>query len=350
MFLISRGRQRVERGKRKEGAMNGLLFIDDEEGIRRSIIRALRNEPYRVYTADNGETGMGVLRENLPYIDMVISDYKMPGRNGVETLADIGLVHPEITKIILTGYATMEAAIQAINNGVDGFLTMPFDNVELRAKIHEISVRKHLKQFVPEQIYKEMDIHQGTLRNKYHKVSVLFSDIRGFTRMSQNIPPEALADFLNYRYFTPMGEIAFQYNGTTDKHVGDSMMVVYGSPVSHTDDALMAVRSAIAMQQKAREIDARLVRKNGLRLKIGIGISTGKVFSGVLGSLRKKEFTSIGMAVNIAARLQSIAQQEEILITRKTLDSTAGGISAEPLHPVYVKGLDEPIEVYRVKG
>jgi adenylate cyclase len=328
--------------------MNGLLFIDDEEGIRRSIVRALRDEPYRVYTAGNGDIGMTVLKENLPYIDMVISDYKMPGRNGVETLADIGMLHPEITKIILTGYATLEAAVEAINNGVDGFLTKPFDNVELRAKIHEISVRKHLKQFVPEQIYNEMDIHQGSLRNKYHQVSVLFSDIRGFTRMSRDIPPEALADFLNYRYFTPMGEIAFQHNGTTDKHIGDSMMVVFGSPVNHSDDALMAVRSALAMQAKAREIDGRLIRKNGLRLRIGIGISTGKVFSGVLGSLRKKEFTCIGMAVNIASRLQRIARQEEILITRETLELAGGAISAEPLHPVDVKGLDEPIEVYRV--
>jgi adenylate cyclase len=126
------------------------------------------------------------------------------------------------------------------------------------------------------------------------------------------------------------------------------MMVVYGSPVNHSDDALMAVKSALAMQEKARKIDRRLIRKNGLRLRIGIGISTGKVFSGVLGSLRKKEFTSIGMAVNIAARLQSIAQEEEILITRETLELTDGAISAEPLHPVYVKGLDEPIEVYRV--
>ncbi|MCG6908889.1 MAG: response regulator [Deltaproteobacteria bacterium] len=328
--------------------MNGLLFIDDEEGIRRSIVRALKDEPYRVYTAGNGEDGMDVLKENLPYIDMVISDFKMPGWNGVETLAHIGALHPEITKIILTGYATMEAAIQAINNGVDGFLTKPFDNVELRAKIHEISVRKHLKQFVSEQIYREMDVYRGDLRNKYHQVSVLFSDIRGFTRMSSDISPEALADFLNYRFFTPMGEIAYHHHGTTDKLIGDSMMVVYGSPVSHDNDALMAVRSAVKMQRKAREIDDGLFRKNGMRMRIGIGISTGKVFSGVLGSLRKKEYTSIGMAVNIAARLQSIAQKGEVLITRETLELTGGEIEAESLHPVYVKGLDDPIEAYRV--
>ena len=83
--------------------MNGLLFIDDEEGIRRSILRALRDEPYRVYTAYNADSGMRVLSDNLPYIDMVISDYKMPGRNGIETLAAVGSRHPEITRIILTG-------------------------------------------------------------------------------------------------------------------------------------------------------------------------------------------------------------------------------------------------------
>jgi len=330
--------------------MNGLLFIDDEAGIRRSIKRALRDEPYRVYTADSGDSGMRVLSENLPYIDMVISDYKMPGRNGLETLTAVGSMHPEITRIILTGYATLEAAIGAINKGLDGFLTKPFDNIELRAKINEISVRKHLKQFVPEQVYNEMDSYQGTLRYRYHKVSVLFCDIRGFTRMSQDLSPEALADFLNFKFFTPMGEVAHQHKGTTDKHIGDSMMVVYGSPVAHNDDALMAVRSAMAMQTRAREIDAGLVSKNGLRLKIGIGISTGKVFSGVLGSLRRKEFTSIGMAVNVAARLQNIARGDEILITRETLEQIDDSISAEPMHPVYVKGLDHPIEVYRVRA
>ena len=329
--------------------MNGLLFIDDEEGVRRSILRALKKEPYKTYAAKNGKEGIEFIKQNLSKIATVISDYKMPGLDGLETLSIIGSINPEITRIILTGYATMEAAIMATNEGIDGFLTKPFDNIELRAKIHEISVKKHLKQFVPEQVYKEIEASPLSLTPRFHEVSILFSDIRGFTKMSQDVPPEAIASFLNNKYFSPMGEIAYKHNGTVDKHIGDSIMVVFGSPVAHSDDAVRAVRSAIAMQQKAKEIDGSLDNQDGLRLKIGIGISTGKVFSGILGSLRKKEFTSIGMAVNIAARLESMAGEGEILINKNTFKKIEGQIDAEPLPPATFKGVTEPVEIYRIK-
>jgi len=329
--------------------MNGLLFIDDEEGVRRSILRALKKETYKTYAAENGEKGIEFIKQNISEIATVISDYKMPGLDGLETLSIIGSINPEITRIILTGYATMEAAIMATNEGIDGFLTKPFDNVELRAKIHEISVRKHLKQFIPEQVYNEIEASPIALRPRFHEVSILFSDIRGFTKMSQKVSPDAIAAFLNDSYFTPMGEIAYKYNGMVDKHIGDSIMVVFGSPVAHSDDAIMAVKSAIAIQQKAKEIDSSVNKRNGLRLKIGIGISTGKVFSGILGSLRKKEFTSIGMAVNIAARLENMAKEGEILINESTFKKIEGQINVEPLTPAKFKGIREPVKIYSIK-
>ncbi len=330
--------------------MNGLLFIDDEEGIRRSITRALKREPYKTYTAKNGEDGIEFFKEKISKISTVISDFKMPGLDGLETLSIIGSMNPETTRIILTGYATMEAAISATNNGIDGFLTKPFDNLELRAKIHEISVKKYLKQFIPEQVYQEIYNSPEALEPRYHEVSILFSDIRGFTHMSEGVSPKTIATFLNNYYFTPMGEVAYRHNGTMDKHIGDSMMVAFGTPVSHNNDAIMAVKSAIEMQEKAKEIDNKLRKKVGLRLKIGIGISTGKVFSGILGSLRKKEFTSIGMAVNIADRLQGLAKEDEILISESTFQKLSGEIEAEALPPVTVKGVSEPITAFRVSG
>jgi adenylate cyclase len=244
-------------------AMNGLLFIDDEEGIRRSIVRALDKEPYEVFTAGDGHSGIDILKRHLSQIRTVISDYRMPDIDGLRTLMAVYQLNPEITRIILTGYASVETAIEATNQGIDGFLTKPFDNTELRAKIRDISIRKYLRQFVPESVYQEINHSAGILKPRYHEVSILFSDIRGFTRMSRNIEPETLASYLNDYFFTPMGEIAHHYNGTVDKHIGDSMMVVYGAPISHKDDAFMAVKSAVAMQVKAREINAHIQKENG---------------------------------------------------------------------------------------
>ncbi|UCD33160.1 MAG: adenylate/guanylate cyclase domain-containing protein [Desulfobacterales bacterium] len=119
--------------------------------------------------------------------------------------------------------------------------------------------------------------------------------------------------------------------------------------MAQEDDTIQAVKAGIAMQKQAKAIDKTLGRKNGLRLKIGIGISTGQVFSGILGSLRIKEFTSIGMPVNIAARLQGLAKAGEVLISDVTHQKIGEGLDVEALPPVVVKGVSEPITVYRVK-
>ncbi len=333
--------------------MNGLLFIDDEEGVRRSVSRALKKEPYDLFIAEDGETGIEMVAKKRLGITTVVSDYRMPGLDGLETLAAIGEMNPEMTRIILTGYATMEAAIEATNQGIDGFLTKPFNNQSLRASIRGISVKKYLRQFVTEQVYKQLQSSSGTLAPAFHEVTVLFVDIRGYTGMSQNVSPERLANFLNESYFTPLGEVAHGYGGIVDKHLGDGIMVVFGALGPHSDDPLRAVGSAVAMQKAARDIDLKLSRRNGLRLKIGVGISTGTVFSGILGSIRKKEFTSIGMAVNIASRLQALAAPGEILISARTRrmicqSRRSPAVSIRALKPARVKGLDRPIKVYRV--
>ena len=319
--------------------MNGLLFIDDEEGVRRSLKRALKKEPYKTYTAENGEAGIEFIKARPTDITTVISDYKMPGLDGLKTLAIIGGINPEITRVILTGYATMEAAIQDTNEGIDGFLTKPFDNFELRAKINEINVRRHLKQLVSPQIYREIENNPKALEPRSHDATILFTDIRGFTPMSANVAPGTLATFLNNDYFTPLGEIAHHYNGTVDKHIGDSIMVVYGAPISHDDDVLRAVESAVAMQREATRIDARLKQHNGMRLRMGVGIATGEVVSGIFGSMRKKEFTAFGMPVNIASRLQHLAQAGEIVICEITLGQVAGRFNVQKTPPLAVKGI-----------
>jgi len=180
----------------------------------------------QAHTASNGHEGIEFVKKNANQVVTVVSDYKMPGLDGLQTLSAISAIDPEITRIILTGYTTMEAAISATNAGINGFLTKPFDNIELRAKIKEIWVRKHLRQFVSEQIYAEINKSPVSLLPRFHEVTILFSDIRDFTRLSQRMSPEELVHFLNNYYFSPLGDIAYQYKGTLDKHIGDSMMVM----------------------------------------------------------------------------------------------------------------------------
>jgi adenylate cyclase len=207
-------------------------------------------------------------------------------------------------------------------------------------------LRKHLRQFVPEQIFQLIEASSGSLQPASHEATILFSDIRGFTSMIQHAAPDAVAAFLNECYFAPMGEIAYRFNGIVDKHIGDSIMLVFGAPLPQPDDACRAVKAAVAMQQKARQIDCQLAAANGFRLKTGIGIATGQVFSGLIGSLRRKEFTVIGPTVNVAARLQHQAGPWEIIISAAT--HAKSHAVAERLPSVQVKGIDQAIEVYRV--
>src|SRR3990172_5086402 len=186
--------------------MIGLVVVDDEEGVRRSLRKVLEGDGYNVLLAENGEQAINIVGNNGRAIETVISDYKMPGIDGLETLTAIGRINPEITRIMLTGYATMESAIEAVNEGIDGFLTKPFENNELKAKVREYTLKKRLKQFVSEQIFRELQ-RGNNIQPRRQIVSVVFSDIRGFSAMAETMDPEALADTLNYRYFTPLDNI-----------------------------------------------------------------------------------------------------------------------------------------------
>src|SRR3972149_2521749 len=121
--------------------MIGLIIADDEEGVRRSLSKVLERDGYLIFPAADGEEAIRIVQGNDKNIETVISDFKMPGLNGLETLKEIGRLNPEITRIMLTGYATMESAIESLNAGIDGFLTKPFENIELRAKVREYNIK-----------------------------------------------------------------------------------------------------------------------------------------------------------------------------------------------------------------
>jgi adenylate cyclase len=326
--------------------MNGLLVVDDEEGVRRAVQKALGRENYEVFLAPNGSEAIAIVKDHPAEIAICISDFKMPGLDGLQTLAAIGSINPDITRIMLTGYATLEGAIAATNEGIDGFLTKPFDNVELRAKVREYFVRKRLKQFVSAQVLQQLQTNPSHLTPRKQVATLLFVDIRGFTALTEKHDPQEWALFLSDNYFSPLGEIVFQNNGTLDKHIGDGIMAIYGAPIANDDDALRAVRSAVEMRIKMQEINARY--QPDYQLPIAIGVHSGEVVVGMFGSARKREYTALGHTVNVAARLEQMAAPTQILISPQTYELVQAHVNVARLEPVMVKGIVEPMQVYNV--
>ncbi|HOO90238.1 MAG TPA: adenylate/guanylate cyclase domain-containing protein [Syntrophales bacterium] len=329
--------------------MTGLLVVDDEEGVRRSLKKVLERDGYSVLLAEDGDQAIRIVRENPYRIETVISDYKMPGIDGLETLIEIGKINPEVTRIMLTGYATMESAIESVNAGIDGFITKPFSNIELKAKVREYNLRKRLKQFVSEQVFSEMSKGEEHIRSEKRKVTVLFSDIRSFTELSESLNIEEMCELLNICYFSPLDAVICRHNGTLDKHVGDSIMGIFGAPLTFEDDAVRAVTCAIEMMEEIERINSGRSATDR-KISIGIGISTGEVMAGIFGSSRKKEYTVMGSTVNVASRLEKLARARQILMCGNTYDEVKDHIRSEDMGPVMLKGMDRKVNIYNVLG
>ncbi|MFH2013208.1 MAG: adenylate/guanylate cyclase domain-containing protein [Pseudomonadota bacterium] len=326
-----------------------ILIVDDEEGIRISLKKVLEKDGYKILLAENGLEAIEIVRNINNGIEAVISDFRMPGLDGLETLTKIGEINPEIIKIILTGYATLDSAIESVNLNIDGFLTKPFDNNELKMKVREFTVKKRLKQFVPLQVLKELEKFSNNLDSRNQKVTVLFTDIRGFSKISESMNPNEISELLNLNYFYPLDSIIFEHNGTLDKHIGDSIMGVFGAPITQYDDARRAVSCAIRIRQKVAEINNEIA-KNNLKIPVGFGISTGEAMVGIFGSTIRKEYTALGQPVNFAAKLERIALEDQILICGKTFEAVKDFFETEKIDHININGIKAEGSIYNVIG
>ena len=330
--------------------MNGLLIVDDEEGIRRSIQAALRREGYPIEMAETGKRAVEIVKKNPGAITIVISDFKMPGMDGIETLAAIGNLNPEICRIILTGYATLESAILATNEGIDGFLTKPFENDDLRHKVREYFIKKSLKRTVTAQTLKEVQDQPTSMVPRRQQLTVLYTNIQDFTAIAHRSDPQDLCSLMTEHYFNPLSETAFHYNGTVDKFIGDSMVVVFGAPVEHQDDARRAVFAALDMREQMGLINQKLAGLHQPLLPLSVSIATWEAVVGLFGSTRKREYSTLGLSVNVAAQLEEMAQAGQILIDETTYAAVRDTVKVEKLAPVQVKGMAQPVQVYNVLG
>ena len=180
-------------------------------------------------------------------------------------------------------------------------------------------------------------------------VTMLFADIRGFTSMSERTAPEEMVKTLN-SYFEMMVDVLFAHGGTLDKYVGDELIGLFGAPVSIPDAPLRAVRCGLEMQRALDEFNRIRVANGQEAIHIGIGINTGPVIAGAIGSSRTLQYTVIGDPVNIASRLCSVAKAGEVIISEHTMRSVQSEVLLEPREAVRVKGKSQALEIYCATG
>jgi class 3 adenylate cyclase len=203
-----------------------------------------------------------------------------------------------------------------------------------------------LRSFVPAQLAARLASGEAVNAQEELEVTVLFSDIRGFTTLAEQLPAREVAGILA-RHLSAMAEEVLHFGGTIDKFAGDGVMAVFGAPDPMPDHAERALRCALAMQSRQRQLNWE-ARTEGLpQLGIGIGVNTGTVIAGAVGGAGRLEYTVLGDAVNLAQRLQAEAAANEILATAATVQA-APGLHAEPIGSRQVKGRKEPVETFRI--
>jgi adenylate cyclase len=219
-----------------------------------------------------------------------------------------------------------------------------------RRLAREEVARANYSRFMPEYVVKQLLDNPNSFRlgGANQTITVLFADIRGFTAFSEREKPEKVVKLLN-RYFSAMTEIIFERGGTLDKYIGDGLMAIFGAPTASPEDAINAVKAAVAMQKRLILLNQELVLEGFGEIAVGIGLHTGEATIGYIGSDKRSEYTAIGDTVNLASRLESNARGGQILISEATAAASRNLIPVHPREPMTVKNRVQPVNVFEVQ-
>ncbi|RDV38551.1 FHA domain-containing protein [Bradymonadaceae bacterium TMQ3] len=215
----------------------------------------------------------------------------------------------------------------------------------------EIVAREKLHRLLSPQLVEEVVSGRLELKKggELRRATVMFADIRNFTAYSERHDPQHIVELLN-EYFELMVDVIFKYEGTLDKFIGDEIMAVWGAPISHPDDTERAVRCALEMQQALQAFNSRRQEGDGNTLSIGIGLNTGQVVAGYMGSTKSMDYTVMGDVVNTASRICSSAGPGEVVVGPLTFGDVAPMVVSEKLPPTRLKGKSEHVDLYRLRS
>jgi class 3 adenylate cyclase/CheY-like chemotaxis protein len=350
-----------------------ILAVDDLQENRELVARNLSRNGHFVVTAASGEEALQALEQSD--VDVVLLDLIMPGMDGREVLRRIK-EHPEwraTPVIVISGNQDMDGIIECIEAGADDYLFKPFNPVLLQARIkagierkrwhdreelyrqqlerNEKFIRATFGRYLSDEIVTDiLERPEGLeLGGDLRQVTIMMSDIRGFTTLSERLAPAQVVTMLN-RYLGAMTDIIMAHQGTIDEFIGDAILAVFGAPQRRDDDADRAVNCALAMQAAMAEINA-LNEAEGLpAIKTGIGLNTGDVIAGNIGSERRSKYGFVGHPMNVTSRIEDLTAGGEILASDSTVHNLKGEFQLGDSQSVKVKGIDQSIVVHQILG
>lgn len=350
-----------------------ILAVDDLQENRELVTRNLSRLGHFVITAASGEEALRALEQSD--VDVVLLDLLMPGMDGREVLHRIK-ERPEwraTPVIVISGSQDMDGIIECIEAGADDYLFKPFNPVLLQARIkagierkrwhdreeeyrrqlerNEKFIRATFGRYLSDEIVTDiLERPEGLqLGGDLRRVSIMMSDIRGFTTLSERLAPDQVVTLLN-RYLGAMTDIIMSHRGTIDEFLGDAILAVFGAPLEGEDDADRAVRCALAMQEAMQEINRQNQAEGLPAINAGIAINTGDVIAGNIGSERRSKYGFVGHPMNVTSRIEDRTAGGEILVSDSTLQSLRGDYSMGDSREINVKGIDETILVHSITG
>lgn len=228
------------------------------------------------------------------------------------------------------------------------------ENAQLYEKIkEEEKIRDRLQRFFSPTVVKKIMSEEGGLMlgGETRTATIMFCDIRGYTSLVEKIDSRVAVKILN-DFLSSMTEEVFTHEGTLDKYIGDCVMAIFGAPVAHPDDPLRAVKAALGMKTRVQELKAQWNKELNVAevetFDIGIGVHTGEVIAGAIGNIKRMEYTVVSPAVNLASRLESVAERGQIIISQVTYNQVRDHIEVNKLEPVKLKNISKAVQIYEI--
>lgn len=344
-----------------------VLIVDDNPDVRSYVSSILREQGYQIWTARNGLEGLKTAQDQRPHL--IVTDLMMPQVSGLDM---IRMVRQDadlkgIPVILLTAKADEDTRIEGAEKGADAYLSKPFNDRELLAEVRNLLALKVnerrvaelntyltesvLKRFLPISMVERAAKGELALdlRPEPRMVTVVFTDIVGFTQLSNTLRAKRVAELLN-EYLAEMTQAVFQHGGTIDKFMGDAILALFGAPEDLTpnEQVQRAVAAARAMRRSLVALNERWQELGVPPVQFRCGIHQGTAVVGMFGSPERSDYTAIGPCVNIASRIQEAADPGAILVTAAVADYLEEEEIAK-FSPLKLKGVDETVLTFTVQ-